>query len=256
MIKKLKDFYKELGLTFTLVKRDYALQYAGSFLGVFWMLAQNLSLVVVYTFVIFIFQNSSSNKIYPNLLCGLLFWLPLQEMFIKGTTILSENRNLIKRSSLGLEIFLNIPFYQMLIHFAITSIPIFILLAYLSVLNVSLFLLSFVYIFSFGKFVQLALSYLARVNIILKDITPIVRLTSIGFFWTLPIMYDSRNSQILEKINSLNPLNVPLDLFKNIVLENHSLQFNVLGFLPFLIIFLGVQILSKGKFHKIVLDHL
>lgn len=256
MNHRLKEKYKKIQLTFTLVKRDYALQYAGSFFGIVWIFIQNLSQILVYSFAIFIFRNESSQKFLPSLFSGLLFWLPLQEMFIRGTTILSDNRNLIKRSSLGLDVFLNIPFYQMLIHFAITSLPIFAFLYYFSKLNLKFFLLSFVLIFFCGKFIQLLISYLARANIILKDITPVVRLTSLGFFWALPIMYNSVNSPILETINAFNPLSVPLDLFCYLILTDHTLQFSPLIFVPFLVIFLTIRFLSEKKFHQIVLDHL
>ncbi len=256
MKNKLIAFINETSLTVILVKRDYALQYAGSFLGVFWMFIQNLSLVLIYVFVILIFQKETTPKFFSNLFSGLLFWLPLQEMFLRGTTILSDNRNLIKRSSLGLKIFLNIPFYQMLIHYLFISLPIFILLLYYSKLNLKLFSLSFIFMLFCGKFVQLGISYLARANIILKDISPVIRLTSQGFFWTLPIMYDSSNSEILKKINVLNPLNTLLDFFRFLVLSDYNIQFTPLYFTPFLLIFITVYLLSEKKFHKIILDHL
>lgn len=256
MKKKLALLQKEIALTMTLVRRDYALQYAGSFLGIFWMFIQNISFILIYVFVILIFQNKTATEFYPNLFSGLLFWLPLQEMFLRGTTILSENRNLIKRSSLGLKIFINIPFYQMMIHYFFISIPVFFVLFFYSALNVSLFSLSFVLMFLCGKYVQLGISYLSKANLILKDISPVVRLTSQVFFWTLPIMYNSHNSEILSTINLFNPLNIPLDLFRYLVLNDYKIFFDPLTFVPFLLFFLGVFLLSEKKFHKIILDHL
>lgn len=96
---------KNLPILWILVRRDYALQFAGSALGISWMLVQNLSLILIYT-IVFLFIHlkgnpESASYFIGYTFSGLLFWIPLQEYIIRGTSILTENRQLIKRSPLG-----------------------------------------------------------------------------------------------------------------------------------------------------------
>lgn len=190
---------KNLPILWILVRRDYALQFAGSALGISWMLVQNFSLILIYT-IVFLYLHlkgnpeSASNFIGYSF-SGLLFWIPLQEYIIRGTSILTENRQLIKRSPLGPEIFLWIPYIQMLIHFTVTAVPVLIVLSILGKLNLILFPISIFIMFAVGYLLSFIQGYLARANVILRDITPLIRLISQFFFgpcrfcMCLPVFY-------------------------------------------------------------------
>lgn len=246
-----------LSVIWVLVRRDYALQYAGSFLGIAWMLLQNLTLIFIYAFVFLYmnFKNTSGRDDYSGyVFSGLLFWIPLQELILRGTGILTDNRQLIKRSSLGMDVFLWIPYVQYLIHYLATSIPIGFILYYYSGLNIGGFLVAYLWIGVVGLYILLLLNYLSRLNIILKDISPLIRLISQVLFWTLPILYYPQG--ILGKINQYHPFNIPLDVFRRLVLEEYSSPFLFTGFLPFLLVFFFLYYFSKRKFHKVVIDHL
>jgi lipopolysaccharide transport system permease protein len=250
---------KNLQVLWILVKRDYALQYAGSLLGILWMLIQSLSLIGIYTFVFFILNKASN---LPNskldyssyIFSGLLFWIPLQEMLIRGVTILTDNRQLIKRSSLGANLFLWIPFLQMLIHSFVISVPVFSVLFWSGNLDYRFFYFAYLIIFIAGLYLMLILEYLARVNILLKDISPIMRLFSQIIFWTLPILYFP--SGILREVNLYNPFIILLDVFRFIVLQNYSLQFPVYIFAFPLSFFILIFLLTRFKLDEVVMDHL
>jgi len=239
-----------------LVKRDYTLRYAGSFLGVVWMLLQNLTLILLYAFV-FLYMNFKSANSQENysqyVFSGLLFWIPIQEFLLHGTEVLSENRQLIKRSSLGVEIFLWIPYIQFLIHYILTSIPVGIILFYTGGLNVPGFLLGYFWMGFTGLYLLLFLNYLSRLNVILKDISPLVRLLSQILFWTMPVLYYP--SGALGEINAYNPLNIALDVFRHLVLLDFTSPFQWVAILPFLALFFLVYYLSRKRFHRIILDH-
>jgi lipopolysaccharide transport system permease protein len=175
-------------------------------------------------------------------------------MLIRGVTILTDNRQLIKRSSLGANLFLWIPFLQMLIHSFVISIPVFMVLLWVGSLDYRLFYFSYFIIFISGLYLMLVLEYLARVNILLKDISPVMRLFSQVLFWTLPILYFP--SGILKDVNLYNPFIVPLDLFRFIVLREYSLQFPVSLFLFPLSIFIFIFFLTRFKLDEVVMDHL
>ncbi|XDD49493.1 ABC transporter permease [Leptospira sp. WS92.C1] len=249
---------KNLPILWILVRRDYALQFAGSALGISWMLVQNLSLILIYT-IVFLFLNIKGN---PDLasdfigyaFSGLLFWVPLQEYMIRGTSILTENRQLIKRSPLGPEIFLWIPFVQMLIHFLVTAVPVVIVLIAFGKLNLRLFPLTIPVMFGVGYLLSFLQGYLARANVILRDITPLIRLFSQFFFWSLPILYLSTG--FLHSINVWNPLNFPLELFRSVLLNDVVSVFHWKEFLPYLILFPVIGVVCRSKFHSVILDHL
>jgi lipopolysaccharide transport system permease protein len=232
---------------------------ARGLLGILWILIQSLSLIFIYTFVFFVLNKASnlpsSNLDYSSyIFSGLLFWIPLQEMLIRGVSILTENRQLIKRSTLGVDLFLWIPFIQMLIHSFVISIPVFVVLAWVGSLNYQLFYLSYFMMIAVGLYLMLVLSYLARINILLKDISPIIRLFSQFLFWTLPVLYFPTG--ILKEVNQYNPLIVPIDLFRFIVLKDYSLQFPFFIFLIPLVFFIIIFCLTRFKLDEVVMDHL
>ena len=185
---------------------------------------------------------------------GLLFWIPLQEMLVRGVTILTDNRQLIKRSSLGPNLFLWIPFLQMLIHSFVISIPVFGILFWKGSLDLGYFYLSYLVMFVTGLYLMFVLEYLARINILLKDISPIMRLIAQILFWTLPVLYFP--SGTLREVNLYNPLLIPLDIFRTITLQDYSIQFPIFLFLIPLSIFILIFILTRFKLDEVVLDHL
>jgi lipopolysaccharide transport system permease protein len=254
---RLKEFFSQFELLWILVRRDYALQYAGSVIGIAWMLIQNLTLILLYSFVFLYLnlKNPSTQLDYSGyVFTGLLFWIPLQELLVHGTSILTDNRQLIKRSTLGVSIFIWIPYIQYLIHYTLTSIMVVMILTMYSKVNWYGFLLSYIWMGLIGIYVLFVINYLCRVNVLLKDISPLVRLLTQILFWGLPILYYPFG--VLGKWNLLNPLNFPLDVFRSLIISEYNSQFTVWEFFPFLIIAFLIYIFSKNRFQKVVMDHL
>lgn len=251
-------FFRNMRILFVLVRRDYALQYAGSALGLTWMFLQNLSLILIYT-VVFYFIGIRTNgedpiDYFSYMLSGLLFWIPLQEYLIRGTGILTDNRHLIKRSPLGPEIFLWIPFFQYVLHWLITAVPVIIFLFWFGKANWSGLLPGSLTIIATGLFLACIINYFARINIILRDISPLVRLCSQFLFWGLPVLYQSTG--VLGKLNVWNPFFFPLELFRSFILSNYESKASFADFLPFLALFFIIFFLSRAKLNQVVLDHL
>lgn len=244
-----------LRILFTLVRRDYAVQFAGSLLGIFWAFLQSVFIILLYGVIFFFLDPNQEVKTHIlRILSGLLFWLPLQEMLIRSVSILSENRNLIKKSNIGSEIFLWIPFIQMLIHYFFLSIPVFALFIYLGHFTLLGMILSYFWIFISGILLYFVSNYLARVNILLKDLTPLIRLIAQILFWSLPILYTSNLS--LKKINLINPFYSLLNFHKMILgFENLNLEILYYLLYPFLLSFL-LFYLSRKKLSKLIWDHL
>jgi lipopolysaccharide transport system permease protein len=89
---------EKVSILWALVRRDYALQYAGSFLGISWMFLQNLVLISLYALVFLVLnlKNPSTQEDFTDyLLTGLLFLIPKNYWFagqgFSRTTDLSSN---------------------------------------------------------------------------------------------------------------------------------------------------------------------
>lgn len=248
---------EKLTLLWALVKRDYALQYAGSFLGISWMVLQNLALISVYAVVFLVFswkREGTESDYIAYLLTGLLFWIPLQELLVRGTGILSDNRSLIKRSNIGPDLFLWIPFVQYLIHSFLTAIPVFFVLLQKGKVSVVSFGIGYLYLVGMGLYLMLLLHYLSRINVLLKDISPLVRLLSSLLFWAVPILYYP--SENWKSWNLLNPFTIPLDIFRYVTIPNYEAHFAWSGIWMFFLAFGLVFFLARTKLQKIILDHL
>ncbi|TGL87969.1 ABC transporter permease [Leptospira congkakensis] len=248
---------EKVSILWALVRRDYALQYAGSFLGISWMFLQNLVLISMYALVFLVLNlktPSTQEDFTAYLLTGLLYWIPIQELLVRGTGILTDNRTLLKRSSLGIDLFLWIPYVQFLIHSLITSIPVFLYLAYSGKLNLSGVALGYLVLVLSGLYLMLLLHYLSRLNILLKDISPLIRLVSQVVFWGIPVLYYPKG--YLKEWNGLNPFTIPLDVFRSSVITGFVPQFDWIQILPFLFSFFLVYLLAKRKFQSVILDHL
>ncbi|TGN10356.1 ABC transporter permease [Leptospira ilyithenensis] len=248
---------EKIFILWALVRRDYALQYAGSFLGISWMFLQNLVLISMYSVVFLVLNLKTPNTqddFTAYLLTGLLFWIPLQEFLVRGTGILTDNRSLLKRSSLGIDLFIWIPFVQYVIHLSVTSLPVYILLFFYGKITILGAFGGWICLVFVGFYLLLLLHYLSRLNVLLKDISPLIRLVSQILFWGIPVLYYPTG--FLHHINALNPLTIPLDIFRTVVLVGYSPQFDWYGIFPFIFSFFLVYLLAKRKFHSIVLDHL
>lgn len=248
---------EKISILWALVRRDYALQYAGSFLGISWMFLQNLALISIYAFVFLVLNlknPSTQDEFTAYLLSGLLYWIPLQELLVRGTGILTDNRSLLKRSALGLDLFLWIPFVQFCIHSFITSLPVFILMYYYGTLHLSGLFFGYCTLFVTGLYLMLLIHYLSRLNVLLKDISPLIRLVTQALFWGIPILYYPTG--FLKELNLWNPFTIPLDIFRTMVVMGYEPMFEWIRILPFLVFFILVYFLSKRKFHSVVLDEL
>lgn len=232
------------------------MQYAGAALGSLWFLIQGILIFFLYIYIsdgLSAIKGYSSGRNVEFILSGVLFWIPLQEMINKSTTILTENRAIIKRSGVGINIFYFIPISQLMIHFSLLSIPAILYLFLLN--NVSPFsILIFPWIFFSALFLYPFTRYLSMANVLLKDISPIVRLLLQFGFWSLPILYHPPlQYQFIIKYHPLLPF---LEIFRSILLSNYvpDVDYNIMMF--YIIFSIFFYILSKFSFDKIIPDHL
>ena len=233
------------------------MQYAGAGLGSMWFLIQGILLLLLY---IFISEglNSLRGNVQPGnnisyILTGVWFWIPIQEMLQKSTTILTENRSIIKRSGIGISLFYYIPLLQMIVHFIILSIPGLFYLIYVNSLSIkSIFIVPWM-IFT-GLFIYPVAKYCSMSNVLLKDISPLVRLFLLFCFWTLPIIYII--PQKFQHIVQFHPLLPFLEIFRFLLLPNYNYSINYIIFIAYSFILIIFFLNLERKFTKMIPDHI
>ena len=238
------------------MRRDYAMQYAGAALGSLWFLIQGFLLLLLYIFIsdgIAIFRGGSSTRNVPFIISGILFWIPIQEMIQKSTTILTENRSIIKKSGIGLDIFYLIPILQMLIHVFILSIPSFLYMILINKFNIYSILVYPWMVFT-AFYLYPFLRYLSMSNVLLKDISPIIRLFLQFGFWTLPIIYFPPPNW--GNILQYHPLLPFLEIFRAILLPEYFIQLDYMKIIIYFIISYTFLKITSLKFKKMIPDHL
>ena len=222
------SLYTDIQLTLSLVRRDYAVQFAGTSLGILWVLIQYAFQIAVFFLIFGVILGDAlsgsgtraevlaagTTDYLSYLLGGMALWLPLSEMLLRSCSILADNRSLVRRTNLGMRGFLRVPVYEGIIHYAL----LFVIVAGVSLMRGGLAWtapLAFV----FGCLVILGLRgwafIFARVSVILKDISPLLRLLFQVLFWLTPIVYTADLAGRHAGWFRLNPLHG--------VLEGHRL---------------------------------
>lgn len=226
------------------------MQYAGASLGSIWFLLQGFLILGLYIFISerFIARGADISHV----LTGVLFWIPFSEMMQKSTVVLTENRAIIKRSAIGMDLFFWIPLAQMFFHIVLLSIPALSYLFWKGILSIYSF-----FLYPYTLFLALVLfpisRYLAMANVLLKDISPIIRLFLQIIFWTLPIVYVSSDS--FNSFLKYNPLYPCIEIFRALLLSSYEFS-DIKYILNIIIINLLIHLITNNNLRKQIADHI
>ncbi|HVR30136.1 MAG TPA: ABC transporter permease [Thermoanaerobaculia bacterium] len=207
--------WKHRHLLAVMTARELKARYRGSVLGFLWSLANPLLLLGVYTFVFsLVFQpRVEGQSPYPVfLVCGIFPWVWVSSSLNEGTTSLTGNAGLIRRSVFPVELLPLVPVLSNLVNFLL-SIPILVaaLLAARALghpVGGPAILLLPVVILAHLPFVAGTALALAALAVHFKDVRDIVsNLLTLGFFLT-PILYSvaAVPYQTLRALILWNPL--------------------------------------------------
>jgi lipopolysaccharide transport system permease protein len=190
----LRKLYIQRGLIRNFVIRDLRARYIGSFMGFFWSIIHPIVLLVSYTFVFSIVFNmrpkpDTGTTSFPLFLfCSILPWLFFQEALQRSSTVVIDNTNLVTKTIFPTEILpLTVLLSSMVNHLIGFAILLVILLALGKVSF--LILLVPIYFFLLMLF-TLGLSWLlAALNVFIRDVSQIISVILIFWFWFTPIFY-------------------------------------------------------------------
>ncbi|MDQ7033002.1 MAG: ABC transporter permease [Desulfonauticus sp.] len=258
-----KDYLKSIfHFSLFFAKRDIKTRFAGSVLGVIWLIIQPVCLILIYFFV---FSSVLKIKLSPEagtgsflvfLLIGLFPWLAFQEGCIRAATSIIDNAETVKKIPFPLEslpigviissgcihlcaffIFLAgyiiyaIAIKHMFIPITISLLPIYILLQLIMTTGIGFFF--------------------ASICTYLRDLVQVFNLAFQVWFYATPIVYPiSMVPDKLKPIISINPLTGLIETYRTLILTGNipikpfQLMAVVFSFICFII---GLFVFSKLK---------
>ena len=234
--KKLKSFlpisdrqWAKFDLLRTLVRRDLEARYKGSVLGNIWPLVNQISQLLIYTYVfaIVLKVKLSLHGLPDNnftfglwLFAGLLPWIAFTGGLTQSSTSVIAQPNLVKKVVFPLAL---LPLVPVLSVFIESSLGLMVLIFFVALtthtLHTTLFLLPFIWLTQL--LLTSGLGYLtAGLTVFLRDIPQTLGLVLNVWFYMTPIIYPA--SAIPESFRGwvfwLNPIAVIAEVYRDIIL--------------------------------------
>lgn len=244
--------WTQLNLLRTLVRRNLEARYKGSVLGNLWPLVNQLSQLVIYTYVFSIVLNVklSLKGLPPNnftfglwLFAGLLPWIAFSGGLSMAAGSVVEQPNLVKKVVFPLGLLPLVPILTAFIESAFGLMALIILVAIVShTLQSTLVLLPLVWLSQL--LLTAGLAYLvAGLTVFLRDIPQTLAVILNLWFYLTPIIYPA--SAIPERwrfwVFWLNPMTAIAEVYRDLVLVGQVQHWREWGFASVvsLIVFYG-----------------
>jgi lipopolysaccharide transport system permease protein len=212
-------------LLWSFVHRDLKMRYGASSLGIFWSVINPLLLIGIYTLVfgylldVNIGGSGGSKSYGVFLFSGMLPWLAFSESVAKSSTIIVENRDLVKQVTFSTIL---LPTHVIISAFLHEMIAMVLFLGVLVFMGhpPTILLLGMLTIFPLQIFFTLGISLVVgSTAVFYRDVRELApALLTIWFFLT-PIVYPmSAIPAWLIPIYSLNPLTPLINIYRSFIL--------------------------------------
>lgn len=233
----------------TMVKRDIAGRYAGSFGGAFWTVIQPILLMAVYSFVFGVILNGrfgdsdDPTNYVVYFLAGLLPWLAISEAVGRAPTVIIEYANFVKKlvfpvSVLPVNLVASGLFSQVL------ALGVFLLLMLAFGRELTLTVLWVPILLVPQVLLSLGLSwFLAALGVVFRDLGQLIGFILTLWFFTTPICYAESNLEGYLWIFDKNPMYVLVGAYRAVLIEGVAPDLVPLG------------ILTAGSFASVILGH-
>ena len=239
----------------TLVRRDLDARYKGSVLGNLWPLVNQLSQLLIYTYVfsIVLKVKLSLHGVPDNnftfglwLFAGLLPWMSFTSGLTQATSSLISQPNLVKKVVFPLALLPLVPVLSAFIEsaFGLIALIFFVCLS-IHTLHFTLILLPLVWVTQF--LLTAGLAYLtAGLTVFLRDVPQTLAVFLNLWFYATPIIYPA--SAIPENFRNwvfwLNPIATISEVYRDIVLVgeiSHWGEWGVTIVISTMVFFFGVK---------------
>lgn len=206
----IKLIIKRRSLIVEMAKRDIAVHYMGSVLGFFWAIINPLFMVLILWLVFSVGFKSAPKSDVPFvvwLTAGMAIWNAFTEMINGSTGTIVDNRHLVKKVVFPLSI---LPVVK-LVGSYITHAIYLLLLVVLMVLHgmfPSFWWFQALYYLAAMSVLALGIGWMtASVNVIARDVGPVVGVLLQFGFWGTPIFWDTAiMPPSIQPLFKLNPM--------------------------------------------------
>lgn len=243
----------------TLVRRDLEARYKGSVLGNLWPLVNQLSQILIYTYVfaIVLKVKLSLHGVPDNnftfglwLFAGLLPWIAFTGGLTQASNSVIAQPNLVKKVVFPLAL---LPLVPVLSVFIESSLGIIVLIFFVALtthtLHTTLFLLPFIWLTQL--LLTSGLGYLtAGLTVFLRDIPQTLGLVLNVWFYMTPIIYPA--SAIPESFRGwvfwLNPIAAISEVYRDIILVGevkHWSEWGVTSAISAIVFWLGLSVYKR-----------
>ena len=172
--------------------REIQRRHIGTIGGLFWSVIHPLMIILVYWFVFsvgFKVRPAGNMPFIAVFLCGLIPWMMFAEALTTGTSAVTANISLVKKTDFPTEILPVAYLVAGLITHAIMLV-ILVLVLFVNKINLSLYNLQFLYYLAALTFFCLGLSwFLAAVNVFCRDVGQVLTVILNVWFWFTPIVW-------------------------------------------------------------------
>ncbi len=230
--------------------------YAGSFLGLIWIILKHLIIVNVFWFTFYIGLRGSNYvdgvPYFIWLIVGLAPWFFINESLTSGAQAMLRKAYIIKKIKFQVEIFPIINTTTNLISHFMFLVIIFGLLIMNGFIP-GLFDLSLIYyLFATFLFLWVTTILTSSVSVLIRDVPYFVQSITSALLWLSPILWPFTNLPYrLQVIMRLNPLHYLVNGYRNALLFHEIALFLSIDTIIFWIEVLGIYIISVLNFKKI-----
>lgn len=255
IVKPFKIIYKNRNVLFSTAIADIRARFAGSLLGVFWLLLYPLLLLTAYSFVyIIIFQARFGQMNGPTyvllIFAGLIPFLGFTESLATSIVAVTSNSSLIKNTLFPIDI---IPVKAVVCSQTTQAVGLVLLIiASITMGHGSVYILLIPIIWSFQIIFSIGLGWIfSCLNVYLKDLQNIINLITLFLMMISPIAYTiDMIPEGLRPFLAWNPLYYFIAAYQDCIIQGRFPQNNVLLILmifSLLVFIIGYWFFCKMK---------
>ncbi len=252
-----------VSLTVSLIRREVSGRYRGSTFGLLWSLLNPLLMLAVYTFVFGVVMKSrwtmpdqqsiahSTGEFAVILFCGLIVFQFFSEVVSAAPGLILANANYVKKIVFPIQILPVVSAGAALFHAAV-SLLVLLVFAYVVFGHIPLTVVLAPLVLAPLVVLVLGIAWvLASIGVYFRDMSQIVTPLVTATMFLSPVFFQRTSLPTwLQPWLSLNPLAIPVENFRNVVLFGVQPAWTALGSystVAIVVAFLGYQFFQKTR---------
>ncbi len=256
VISPFKQCIQYRDLILTMVARDISVKYKGSVLGILWAFLNPLFMLAIYTFVFkYVFnarwptENAATVNYAVILFAGLVLHTWLADVMSRSVSMIADHANFVKKIQFPLIILPWIAVIAAGVQFLMGLVVLVLFMMVLgSPLHPEMVLLPLILVPFLMMLIGVAW-LLAALGVFVKDLSQLIGTMVTMMLFTSTVFFSLHNApEIIRPILLLNPLTIPLDALRNVMLFGQAPDWILLGgysVVAFLVMHLGYFVFQR-----------